>query len=51
MTGWQDLSDDELIARITQHCGMPKSVAKDWVEYREAPSIKMQIDRFLSDHE
>lgn len=48
MSWWDELSDDELAARLQQK-GMPEPVAKDWVLYRDTAGASEYIDRILGD--
>ena len=45
---WEDLSDDELRSRLQQR-GMARSDAQSWVEYREHPAAKDQINQMIEE--
>lgn len=45
---WQDLSDDELGARLRQR-GMGRTDAQSWVEYRDAAGAPEQISYLLGE--
>lgn len=46
-SSWEDLPDDELVTKLTQH-GVPLSIAAGWVRHRDDEPDASMITRALN---